>query len=82
MPTPKIADRRPLLLDVEPGTYWWCACGRSDKQPFCDGSHRGTDFVPVKVEIAQAARQAFCMCKHTGGQPFCDGSHSRLEPER
>jgi CDGSH-type Zn-finger protein len=79
-PEPNIADRSPKVLDVEPGTYWWCACGRSANQPYCDGSHRGTGFTPVKVEFTEAGRRAFCMCKHTGGQPFCDGSHAKLKP--
>jgi len=78
MSEPKIADRRPKVLDVEPGTYWWCACGLSKNQPYCDGSHKGTGLVPLKVEVAEAGRQAFCMCKHTAGQPWCDGSHSKL----
>jgi CDGSH-type Zn-finger protein len=78
MSEPKIADRRPMVIELEPGTYWWCACGRSANQPFCDGSHRGTGFVPLSVDIAEPCRKALCMCKHTADQPFCDGSHNRL----
>jgi CDGSH-type Zn-finger protein len=63
---------------MAPGTYYWCACGGSKDQPFCDGSHKGTGFSPVKVDIAVARKVAFCGCKHTKGPPFCDGSHSRL----
>ena len=78
MSEPKIADNRPKVLDLEPGSYFWCACGRSANQPWCDGSHRGTEFTPVKLEVAERSRVALCMCKHTGDRPRCDGSHSRL----
>ena len=54
MDKPNIAQRRPIVQPVEPGTYWWCACGRSADQPFCDGSHKGTSFGPEKVEITEA----------------------------
>lgn len=78
MSEPKIAALRPVVMELEPGTYWWCACGRSASQPFCDGSHRGTDFVPLRMDIAEPCRKALCMCKHTAGQPYCDGSHGTL----
>ena len=78
MSKPHIADRMPMVLNLEPGTYWWCACGRSENQPYCDGSHRGTGLAPVRVEITEPARKALCTCKHTQEQPFCDGSHSQL----
>ena len=79
MSDPKIADTKPADLELEPGTYYWCACGRSAKQPFCDGSHKGTDFVPLKFEVAAAGKQALCLCKHSGKKPFCDGSHAKLK---
>ena len=79
MPTPTIAQRKPCLVQVEEGkTYFWCACGLSKKQPFCDGSHKTTEFTPVKWVAAESAEKLFCACKHTGGQPFCDGSHNRI----
>ncbi|NWG47065.1 MAG: CDGSH iron-sulfur domain-containing protein [Alphaproteobacteria bacterium] len=79
MADPVIASRTPLSVDVEAGrNYWWCACGRSKAQPFCDGSHKGTDFAPVAYTAAETRRLFFCGCKHTGGQPLCDGSHARL----
>jgi CDGSH-type Zn-finger protein len=78
MSDPKVAQKSPFVLDVQPGTYWWCACGESKNQPFCDGSHKGTAFSPVQVEITEAKRVAFCGCKRSGGKPFCDGTHSRL----
>ena len=67
-----------MVQKTEPGEYWWCACGRSAQQPFCDGSHRGTGLAPVRVQITEASNLAWCACKHTGGPPFCDGSHRKL----
>lgn len=66
------------MQQVEPGEYWWCACGRSKGQPFCDGSHKGTGLQPKKVEITEAGSVAWCMCKHSGDGAFCDGTHGRL----
>lgn len=78
MSEPRIADRSPAVLELEPGNYHWCRCGRSAKQPFCDGSHAGTDFSPVPFTVEEKRRVALCRCKHTGDQPFCDGTHSKL----
>ena len=74
-----IAQKNPLPIEVEAGkTYWWCACGQSKRQPFCDGSHKGTSFNPVKWTAEATGRKFFCGCKATKGQPFCDGSHKAL----
>jgi CDGSH iron-sulfur domain-containing protein 3 len=78
MDQPEIAQKSPYVLDLAPGTYWWCACGRSKSQPFCDGSHKTTAFTPVKFEIAQHAQVALCGCKRTKNPPYCDGSHNEL----
>ncbi len=78
MPDPNIAARHPAVLDLEPGTYWWCACGRSQSQPFCDGSHAGTEFSPKEFTIEQKTKVALCQCKHTAGSPMCDGTHKRV----
>jgi len=75
---PTITQKSPFVQKVEPGTYWWCACGKSRGQPFCDGSHKGSGFKPKKVEITETRTIAWCGCKHTGGAPFCDGSHARF----
>ncbi len=80
MPKPVIAERLPAVLELEAGTYWWCVCGLSKSQPFCDGSHKQEGaFSPLKLELAESKRVALCQCKHTGNQPYCDGSHSRLD---
>jgi CDGSH-type Zn-finger protein len=81
MNQPHICARKPIVQPVEPGTYWWCACGLSKQQPFCDGSHKGTGFTPEKVAINESTTVAWCACKHTASRPFCDGSHSRLPAE-
>ena len=78
MDQPKIAQKSPYVLEVEAGTYAWCACGRSQKQPYCDGSHGGTAFLPVIEKVEEAKTLAWCGCKHTAGPPFCDGSHNRI----
>jgi CDGSH iron-sulfur domain-containing protein 3 len=78
MAEPKIASRTPYVLDVQPGTYAWCACGRSQQQPYCDGSHAGTGLEPKLEVIDRARKVAWCGCKHSTRNPFCDGSHNKL----
>ncbi len=78
MAEPKIADTRPMVLELEPGTYFWCSCGHSSNQPYCDGSHKGSEFTPMKFEVEETKRLALCLCKRTGGSPMCDGSHKGL----
>jgi CDGSH-type Zn-finger protein len=78
MEKPIVAQKSPFVLPTEPGTYWWCACGRSKDQPFCDGSHKGTGLTPVKHEVTSAGKVAWCGCKHSGNRPLCDGSHRQL----
>ena len=73
-----IADKKPAVLELAPGTYYWCQCGRSKSQPFCDGSHAGTGFSPVAVEITETKRVALCQCKHSKQGPMCDGTHKQL----
>ena len=79
MDQPVIAQRGPYTVDVETGKkYAWCACGRSENQPFCDGSHSGTEFAPVMFEAEKSETVYFCGCKRTGDAPRCDGTHSSL----
>ncbi len=78
MATPLIAQKGPYALTLKPGTYWWCACGRSKTQPFCDGSHKGSGLEPVKFEIAQEGPVSLCGCKHSTTQPYCNGTHRGL----
>jgi len=79
MSKPVIAQSFPYALELEPGTYWWCSCGRSANQPFCDGSHKMTDFSPVEVTIDKKDKYWLCGCKHTKTPPFCDGGHKSLK---
>ncbi|MGP0088899.1 MAG: CDGSH iron-sulfur domain-containing protein [Xanthobacteraceae bacterium] len=77
--SPAIGGRQPIRVDVEAGkSYWWCACGRSQKQPFCDGSHKGSSFAPIEFKAEKAETAVFCTCKRSGNKPRCDGSHKTL----
>jgi len=77
--TPDIGGQRPIAVNVEAGkSYWWCACGRSKTQPFCDGSHKGTEFTPLEFKAVKTEEVKFCACKRTGNRPRCDGSHKKL----
>lgn len=79
MSDPVTAQKTPIAVDCEAGrTYFWCACGRSARQPFCDGSHKGTEFTPVRYQAETSGRVLFCACKRTARQPKCDGTHKTL----
>ncbi len=78
MNEPVIAAKQPSVMELEPGTYYWCSCGLSGNQPFCNGAHKGTGFTPMKVEITEKQRVALCDCKRTSNAPFCDGTHVKL----
>jgi CDGSH-type Zn-finger protein len=67
-----------IAVEVEKDkSYYWCSCGKSSKQPFCDGSHKGTEFTPLAYKADETKRMFFCACKKTSNQPFCDGSHNK-----
>jgi CDGSH iron-sulfur domain-containing protein 3 len=76
MSDPVRASDSPYPVDVESGkAYYWCSCGKSNSQPFCDGSHKGSEFSPVKFEAKESKTIYFCGCKATANPPLCDGSH-------
>jgi CDGSH-type Zn-finger protein len=78
MSEPVRAGDTPVGIEVEAGkSYWWCSCGKSANQPFCDGSHKGSAFVPQKYEATEARTVYFCACKATANAPLCDGSHKK-----
>ena len=69
----------PMAIEVEAGkAYFWCTCGKSDKQPFCDGSHKGSEFSPLRWQAENDGKKFFCACKQTDQGPFCDGSHKNV----
>jgi len=79
MTEPRVAQKAPFPVSVEAGkSYFWCACGRSASQPFCDGSHKGTGLAPVRFTPEADGKVAFCGCKQTGTAPKCDGTHGKL----
>ena len=79
MNDPVIAQKAPIEAEVEEGkTYFWCACGRSANQPFCDGSHKETGFTPIQYEAAKSEKVFFCCCKNSANAPLCDGTHATL----
>jgi len=79
MDKPTIAGRKPAKVELEAGeTYHWCSCGKSQNQPFCDGSHRGTTFTPLAFAADETGTAHLCMCKHSQNPPYCDGTHASL----
>lgn len=76
MDTPKRAGDAPIGVELEAGkNYSWCTCGLSTNQPYCDGSHKGTDFTPMRFSVEESKTYYLCSCKETKNSPFCDGSH-------
>ena len=78
MDKPIVAKRGSIVTKLKPGTYWWCSCGRSKDQPFCDGSHKGTTLTPVKIKVETKESLALCGCKYSRKGHICDGYHKKL----
>lgn len=79
MKEPVIAQKSSYQVELEEGkTYYWCSCGRSKNQPFCDGSHEGTEFKPVAFTAEKTGTVALCGCKHTANPPYCNETHRKL----
>lgn len=82
MNTPEIGGTKPIKIEEETGTeYYWCSCGKSSNQPFCDGSHAGTGFEPKCIVPEKTGRAFLCTCKQTANPPYCDGAHRNLPGE-
>lgn len=79
MKKPVIAKKSSSILKLEPGTYYWCSCGKSKKQPFCDGAHKGSEFTPMPFDIEETKKVPLCNCKYTNDPPYCDGFHRDLD---
>lgn len=82
MTKPIIADTEPKQVSLDAEEYYWCACGKSISQPFCDGSHAGSGFTPKAFTVEEPSEAYLCMCKHTGNPPYCDGTHASLTEEQ
>ena len=78
MADPVCAQKGPYFEELEPGDYYWCSCGQSKRQPFCDGSHKGTGFEPVVFTVTEKKMYSLCGCKRSADAPFCDGAHNKI----
>lgn len=75
---PHIVKKQCVAVKLMPGQYFFCTCGKSEDQPFCDGGHSGTDFVPKRFKISEPQVASLCLCKHTKNAPYCDGTHNKI----
>ena len=83
MSNPVVADNKPIAVELTAGDkYSFCTCGQSANQPFCDGSHKGSEFMPMRFTAEKDGRAFLCNCKQTGNAPFCDGSHKAISDEQ
>ena len=82
MSKPTIASNQPARIALEQGKkYFFCMCGKSRKQPFCDGSHQGSEFTPMAFSCDESKDYFLCQCKHSANKPYCDGTHKRFPPD-
>ena len=79
MDKPNIYKKQAIGVNLEPGKYFYCRCGLSLDQPFCDGAHEGTLFSPKRFKVEEPTKAYLCLCKHTNNAPFCDGAHNNLK---
>ncbi|AHF07245.1 CDGSH iron-sulfur domain-containing protein [Desulfitobacterium metallireducens] len=79
MDEPVVAGKSPIPVELKKGeTYYYCTCGKSDNQPFCNGAHQDTSFTPMAFTAEKDETAYLCACKHTKNPPYCDGSHQNL----
>jgi CDGSH-type Zn-finger protein len=83
MPDPTVTDNKPLRVELTEGEkYFYCTCGKSLNQPFCDGSHQGTGFAPMVITAEKTGPAFFCQCRNSSNAPFCDGTHSKIPEDQ
>ncbi len=82
MSKPTVADNKPAVVELEKDKkYFFCSCGLSQSQPFCDGSHKGSDFTPQVFTAEKDGKGFLCTCKHSANLPYCDGSHKQFDAD-
>lgn len=78
-PPPGKIQRGPYVVRCEPGKHAYCRCKQSRSFPLCDGTHRGSEFTPIKVILEHPVLVSWCACSESKNLPFCDGTHARLD---
>lgn len=73
-----MSKNMPITMELEPGTYYWCSCGKSKNGPFCDGSHKGTSCAPIEFVVTEKKKAGLCNCGKSKNPPYCDGTHAKV----